>query len=417
MIYLANRMAVTLVEVIFAMGVVLIGLLGLLSILPLAGQRAQESVSLSVASVIGEQVVGELQSRHYLADGRLKPIRRDLDVALTAPAVANLTLPTSSFCLDPMFASSTTIPANPPPVNGYNQTLFPYYSANHHPFLDPSTDSTSWPTAQPRVTRVGVTNIENSATPIIESNNFVSLNAAMNISESDDSLLVNRPDDRSASSNFENANLTAVSGGLPYGKRISKGEFTWIATVDPLPGGRYGSVSVVVLRNRERLFDLPDATTAPETPEENGVGERLAYVSFASGFSGGSGGSVHLVANANTSDRILPNSWIMLSRNTPTGPVHRWFRVASVGRESERFRVTSADMTTDHVDLGCRVPAGTFDVWRHKVYLDGPDWSFNFIEGGTARKFADSSLDDNTYATIVADVVSVTQRVVLMTDL
>ena len=103
------RRAVTLLEVIFSMGVILIGLLGLLSILPLAGRRAQESVSLSVGSAIGEQMVSELEARRYLGDGRLRPVP-----ATTGTAVSNLTYPSTtplgSFCLDPIFASSTTVP-------------------------------------------------------------------------------------------------------------------------------------------------------------------------------------------------------------------------------------------------------------------------------------------------------------------
>ena len=68
------RRAVTLVEVIFSIGVVLIGLLGLLSILPLAGKRAQDSISLSVAPVIANNVQAELLASKYLSDDRLGAI-------------------------------------------------------------------------------------------------------------------------------------------------------------------------------------------------------------------------------------------------------------------------------------------------------------------------------------------------------
>ncbi len=46
-----SRRAVTLVEVIFSIGVVLIGLVGVASILPLAGNRAQESMNMSAGAV------------------------------------------------------------------------------------------------------------------------------------------------------------------------------------------------------------------------------------------------------------------------------------------------------------------------------------------------------------------------------
>jgi hypothetical protein len=46
--------------------------------------------------------------------------------------------------------------------------------------------------------------------------------------------------------------------------------------------------------------------------------------------------------------------------------------------------------------------------------LDGPDWAFGHDSG---TQYADNTFLNNTYATIVSDVVSVTERVVLMEDL
>ena len=52
------RRAVTLVEVIFAVGVVLVGLLGVMSILPLAGRRAEDSINLNVGAAMAESIIG-----------------------------------------------------------------------------------------------------------------------------------------------------------------------------------------------------------------------------------------------------------------------------------------------------------------------------------------------------------------------
>ena len=68
------RSAVTLIEVIFSIGVILIGLLGLLSILPLAGQRAQDSVGLSVAPVLASNVQAELNAEKFFNSNRLRSI-------------------------------------------------------------------------------------------------------------------------------------------------------------------------------------------------------------------------------------------------------------------------------------------------------------------------------------------------------
>ena len=50
-------------------------------------------------------------------------------------------------------------------------------------------------------------------------------------------------------------------------------------------------------------------------------------------------------------------------------------------------------------------------VWRQKVVLDGPDWSFGY--SGEAG----ASWSTNTVATIVEGVVSVTERIVLLRNL
>lgn len=409
------RKAVTLMEVIFAIGVVMIGLLGLLSILPLAGRRAQESVSLSVGPVIGQQVMGELASRDFLDDGRLRPIR-----ATNSTAVVNLshsaTATVTSFCIDPIFASSNTPPTSLD--NGYSAAFFPYYRPLHNPLVDPSTNSTTWPMAspQPRLVRVGIARANSAAT-------LIGVQEALELAESQDDLFVNKPKDKTVSSQFRvgETDLEAVTGGLPYGKRIPRGDFSWIATVNPLPDGQYASVSVVVFKKRIRNFQSPTGTTAPSTPDGNGVGERLAYVTYATGFSGGAGGELHLISNINTVSDLQSNDWMMLSRFLPSGDVvHRWYRVAAVNSDPEEF-VVDGTMMTDDTDLGARFPAAGETVWRRKVTLDGSDWSFNFQDtSGTVpvpRAYADDTFIDNTYATIVADVVSVTERTVLITDL
>lgn len=415
------RRAVTLIEVVFAIGVILIGLLGLLSILPLAGRRAQDAIDLNVGSVMGEQVLKDLQSRRYLSSGRLKRLREDTsDLTLTNIATLTANPDLNSFCIDPLFASSSV--ASAPNANGYTRTWFPFFGLDHNPLLDPSTDSNSWPTAQPRMTRVGVYKTlpsDSTTTPATPARDvFLSTSEALAIIENSDDLLVSRPDDRTRNATFQDSELTAIAGLLPYSARIPKGEFTWIATVNPMPGGVYASVSIVVMKKRERDFTLPDAPAAND--QANAVSERLTYVTYASGFRGGAGGTIHLVSAGNTVPEIQSSDWVMLSRNvsgTAAGPVvHRWYRVVAVNNEPERF-TTDGSATSDDSNLGARIPGGGNQVWRHKLLLEGPDWSFNYQIAGVNRQYADNTFADNTYATVVSDVVSVTERVMLLSDL
>ncbi|MDA9857961.1 hypothetical protein N9D23_07555 [Rubripirellula sp.] len=415
------RRAVTLIEVVFAIGVILIGLLGLLSILPLAGRRAQDAIDLNVGSVMGEQVLKDLQSRRYLSSGRLKRLREDTsDLTLTNIATLTANPDLNSFCIDPLFASSSV--ASAANENGYTRTWFPFFGLDHNPLLDPSTDSNSWPTAQPRMTRVGIYKTlpsDSTTTPPTPARDvFLSTSEALAIIENSDDLLVSRPDDRTRNATFQDSELTAIAGLLPYSARIPKGEFTWIATVNPMPGGVYASVSIVVMKKRERDFTLPDAPAAND--QANAVSERLTYVTYASGFRGGAGGTIHLVSAGNTVPVIQSSDWVMLSRNvsgTAAGPVvHRWYRVVAVNNEPERF-TTDGSATSDDSNLGARIPGGGNQVWRHKVLLEGPDWSFNYQIAGVNRQYADNTFADNTYATVVSDVVSVTERVMLLSDL
>lgn len=261
------------------------------------------------------------------------------------------------------------------------------------------------------MTRVGITR---TASPTF----FLTTSEALTIAESDDDLLVTKPDDKSLNARFDDGMVSVTMGGLEYGKRIPKGEFSWFATVNPMPGGVYASVSIVVLKQRDRGFDAPVGIDPASSPEDNADSERLAYVSYASGFSGGAGGTVHLISADNTTDTIPSGSWVMLSRHVPsTGAgVHRWYRVVGVSGDPQRL-TTNGSPTVDDTVLGCRIPGGNYQVWRHKVLLDGPDWFFGYEVGGVPRNYADGTFADNTYATIVSDVVSVTERVLKITDL
>jgi hypothetical protein len=250
--------------------------------------------------------------------------------------------------------------------------------------------------------RAGI--IRGTPTPAVaggQTNFFLDAEQARTLVERSDDLPFIRPKDATRPSTYSALRGTNA-GQLDYGKRIPSGEYTWIATVDPLPGGVYASISVVVMRQRERSFVAPATTGGVTDAKDNSLGERLAYVRFASGFSGGAGGLVYLVASSKTPSNLRSNDWIMLSRTDGTNVFHRWYRVVSVDPEESEI------MEVDPVS------GSNESVWFSKVLLDGPDWQFGFPTPG----FSDTvNLADNTFATIVQDVVAVTERVVLLSDL
>jgi len=383
------RKAITLVEVIFSVGVVLIGLVGLLSILPLAGRKAEDSLALNAGAALAESVLDELVSRNFLTNGQL----------LTFDTTASPNPRRDSYVIDPTFCSgfefqegdiTTTNPAAM--MSSYTPDLFPFYKQNFHPFKDPSIGaSNDWGSVQPRLFRVGISG-NNTGTK-----RFMSYEQALALTESADDLNVLRPDDRTRPSRFTNLQ----AGGLEYGKRISKGRYSWFVTVNPFfdpsatpaTDADHASVSVIVVRDRERTFSLPDTDAAVSDASENRTDERVAYVTKALGFVNGAGGLVTLEASRSVGLKLSSNDWIMLSSTKTAGTFHRWYRVISV---SDDLNESSSDS------------------WALEVQLDGPDWSFGFT--GTSDGTADTSLADNTYATLVQGVVSVTERTVLLND-
>lgn len=371
------RRAVTLVEVIFAIGVVLIGLVGLLSILPLAGRRADDAISLNASAELAESVIDELLVRNFGANGQLLK----LDKTTLAQG--------DSFVIDPMFCSTFEsneglLPGSLPNRSNtnYDQELFPYYDEFHDPLTDPSGNSLG-SIQQPRLFRVGVIAPPMDPMDSTEPRRFRDREQGLLLAEDINDLDVFRNRDRTLPATFPA--LQSSTNGLAYGKRVPNGTYSWFATVNPFPDNVYASVSVVVVKNRERDFVVPNTLAAgpadPTDPEENMVAERIATVTDASGFRGGAGGVAHLTSSLATVSRLRSNDWIMLSANPPGGAVHRWFRIVSID--------------------GDPIEDSTAGTWQHKVLLDGPDWNVGL----------------DTYATLVDGVVSVTERSVLLSDL
>jgi hypothetical protein len=184
----------------------------------------------------------------------------------------------------------------------------------------------------------------------------------------------------------------------------------------------YANLSIVIIR--QRVVDVDYPVTAPSGtpygPQDNGVSERVAYVTAASGFSGGAGGTDHLTASNVTSLELAPNDWIMLSAQLSGRAEHRWYRVVATDAEPE-ILIPDSDTFLEPGLSNLPAPSGVYrtgEVWRRRITLDGPDWSFNFQNAaGTPIATSDATFGDNTYATIVQGVVSVTERIIPFTDL
>ena len=400
------RRAVTLVEVIFAIGVILIGLLGLLSILPLAGKRAQDSVSLSTGPQIANRVLAELKSHRFYSNFRLVRFEDLQDAEKLKepdppnPLIASRMLPNftanigQAFCIDPLYVhndlnwSGVNLDLLVPPnslrtiptakkVGGYDGSNFPSYSQYYEPTENPSESNNRTTQLHQMMHRVGILSHPISSA----SSRWISLGSARELTQNQDDLLNVRVDDQSMPARLDDISKgTVVPLGLEYGKRIPSGEFSWLVTVSPLPDGVYANVAVVVLRNRTNEFDYPEDV---DSPSQNLTGERLARVTSYRGFQGGSGGIVQLEASKSVNSDLVPGDWLMLSApGLGSNPLadHRWYRVASLVNAPQ--------------ELG--------QVWQQQVLLDGPDRN---------------DVSPPTFATLISGVVSVTETVLKLSEI
>lgn len=370
-----RRVAVTLVEVIFAVGVILIGLLGLMSVLPLAGQRGQSAVALNSAAILADNAFNTLIAADLLNAERLRTVTGGT-VAFLAPV-----------CIDPIKAAASDRTSV---VNGYEALSFPHFKSNHNPLLDPSLAgdaSVNWPVAAPRLVRLGMFN--NS-----DASRVFTREEAFQLAESQDDLPLLRPKDRTQSATVS-AFPIRNSGVLENGKRLATGDLSWFATLTPNSSSvteRFGNLSIVVVKKRDRLFDFP--TIPVLLAENNANSERLALVTDMQGFQAGSGGVATLVSTSSLRSAIPAGSWLMLSRTSAAGPRHSWYRVGGIDGDTEFGLASDFNLTP-------LVPGAT-TLWRRRVLLDGPDWAFSLFNTSIPNNF--------TYATLVEGVVSVTER-------
>ena len=399
------RHAVTLVEVLFAIGVILIGLLGLLSILPLAGKRAKDSIAFSISPQYSESVFSHLKSKKYFSKHQLQPFEvRSVtnQIFVGDPQDGfEITRPIPAFCIDPLFLAivdyetanaSLESTAKAP---GYSTGTFPYYKQKLSDALEP------------RLFRVAPKREGNFLSP---SRNFLTESAARRIAENRDELSVNQPADKSLSATVASGAWDQVTG--KWSRTIPQGQFTWMATVTPLPGNVYATVAVVVFKGRQQYVQAFDENVPPTSrvPEES---ERIARVINFSGFSDGGGGVVTLLSSGSDKD-LSQGEWIMLSRYVrhATGfrNVNHWYRVINSRRDPINGNQT--------------------------VTLDGPDWNFTPHNNVNATLNSGQDTDDaryvisepdasgdelpvntQTHATIVENVISVTERIMKLSDL
>lgn len=411
-----DRDGATIIEVMFSIGILLFGLVGIAAFIPAASKLARNSIDLNRGASIGQTVTQEFNARGYGETARWRRIDDSLGSGTVAnvPRNAVTALP-APVAIDPLFVSrrENLVAAGsvigisegqynrfvPGTSNYFRRGLFPYYDFTHNPLIDPrlGTQTNAWPQTMPRLVRaiVGERGTGSVPSPL----------AAGRLTDDVDQLVFNTPQDKTlpVSQVMRIGAVAPSNAAFPIpAARSGRPEYSWFATVQP-QSPTTGTLSVVVISGRDRTFATPADGTPPsaEPSEPLEVPERLAYVSSAvANFRGGAGGTVTLTASANVSSELRTDGWVMLMRNTVDlvngvpqlgPPRHAWYRVVQADRE--------AIFDTNFPDPG---GGPNKNVWHRNVTLEGPDWTFNEIPG----------VADDTLAVLVDGVVSVTESTV-----
>ena len=369
---------VTIVEVMFAIGVVVMGLMGIAALIMVAGAQLTQGLKADGMSNLGLNAVEELDMRYLRRQDRLV---RFINETFVKPQFANQKI--EAYCIDPYFIARQV--RNRTLKKGQNQTQRSLAIAQLSSFpgiliptpnLDylvamprmtiarPITDnilndpniydptpykSTGWPVGYGNGVRFIMNELQ--AQEIFTSKD----NLAMRSSDTDTELpqqvwfedrstpLANSPRVTDKIDNDHDG--TVDEADEAFVKRIGFGdmaglgatEFSWMATVTP---NRFGVmnqgnlvgelndqylISIVVFHNR--VLDQNNATRETQ--------ERVLKVTLRG--NGFGGGEVRLSSINSDALDLKHGDWVMLSADSLIGPQFRWYRITFVDDEVQSY--------------------------------------------------------------------------------
>jgi len=314
------RGGVTVLEVLFSIGIVTVGLLGVMIIVPLAGLRTSQGTIADGADRLGRNAVRAFDVYQM----RRPDSWAQLNTA-SAPASPTFATyphpwvypfnPGESFCIDPLYVA-----AHAGSSGTFDIMRFPYYPTT------PAPPPTAIPPTMRRVTlRSGpgatITPPPTPPPPIIVP--AMSVEQASQIFLGNDDLVFSLPNDRTLPPqqkfSFDDSAAPVTTERL---KRQWEAKFSWLATLVPKPGFSSDTylLSIVVFHRRETLLDA----------------ERILDIDPTNFHSNGyNGGDVVLHAGPTWYPRdpeadlkMKEGEWLMLAGANAAGASHfRWYRI------------------------------------------------------------------------------------------
>lgn len=363
--FISRQRGITLMEIMISMGIALIGIMGIMAMMPLAATNLSKGIEADAASTFGRGALHQLTSRDIIQgewitsavdnNGNFRLDNND-NALLDRWEPDHPLRVARSFCFDPQhlgeyaaFAGESNLPSlvNVSPTS----VGMPYFGFNNEPGY-----------SHPRMFRASLPMFPGTASvrPIIPA-------LADHICEGQDDLAFERPKDNTLPplqtfSRFNDVNPNADDWQKAPRLRQSHGRFSWMATVVPeidnggAIGDEFRRLSIVVFHDR-----IIDPSLGPT---QTGVDhqELLFDVILVGG--GVAGGDVTLVTRPGRPEadlqEIRQGDWIMLGGTVFTASLpqqFRWYRV-----------VDSSANSLERQDYDGRT------VFSREVTLVGPDW-------------------------------------------
>jgi hypothetical protein len=319
---------VTLLEVLFSMGIITVGLLGVMIIVPLAGNRAAQGMIADGADRLGRNAVRGFDVYQMRRPDSWAKYEYDTNSSQYKyqPFWGD-----EAFCIDPLYmAANMTTPA----TEGIK--LFPY-------FLTPPGPASNVPW-MPRVTlrtRPGATIANPPPTVVVPAMN---VEQASQIFLGDDDLVFNLPTDRTLSPQQKfDSSVT---------KRQWEGKFSWLATLVPKQGtgNKLYLLSIVVFHRRDLTADAERRVDVAPVPAAMTVGLN--------------GGDVLLSSTVKDDLKMKEGEWLMLSGIDGSSPARKHF---------QWYRIQTADAGP--------VPNAGGTGYERDLTLFGQDWQFGQMTG------------------------------------
>jgi hypothetical protein len=226
----SSSRGISLLEVLFSMLLVTVGLFGAIALLPVAAQQAKRGRNADMQSVAGESWVSEFfvrdmnRTANWFAMSNpptpspytTTPTNTNhfFTAAPTSGGSSQAFVPAFGYCIDPLFVHLVTYGAG---TNQGHSRYFPYY------LRDASTNTLA--AAAVRMERITLRNNFSSGA--------MTLQEAMSVFASDDDLFFDRVKDATIPASQIYGQLDDGMGNKTNMRRLSENQITWFATLAP----------------------------------------------------------------------------------------------------------------------------------------------------------------------------------------